>query len=134
MSKTLTRKALATAVGGAFIASMAASPIASAAENPFSMTELSSGYMVAEKGKEGQCGEGKCGGKMEKKVKEGNCGGKEMGKGKEGQCGEGKCGADKKGAKKAMEGSCGEGKKASEGNCGGDKKKMGKEGNCGGNK
>lgn len=111
MSKKLTKKTLATAVGGAFIASMAASPIASAAENPFSMNELSSGYMQVaaegqcggkKEGKEGQCGgkkeakEGDCGGK--KNVKEGNCGEKPKGpmtKGMEGQCGEGKCGGKK---------------------------------------
>ena len=76
---------------------------ANADENPFQMTELSSGYMVAdahgatEEGKteEGKCGEGKCG--------EGKCGGQETdkdgaedaaeeGKTEEGKCGEGKCG------------------------------------------
>ncbi|MYB89462.1 MAG: hypothetical protein F4X93_05840 [Proteobacteria bacterium] len=77
---------------------------ANADENPFQMTELSSGYMVAdahgaaqegateeEKTEEGKCGEGKCG--------EGKCGGEESGadasedgKTEEGKCGEGKCG------------------------------------------
>ena len=79
---------------------------ANADENPFQMTELSSGYMVAdahgatEEGKagEGKCGEGKCG--------EGKCGDQETdkedaedaedaaeeGKAGEGKCGEGKCG------------------------------------------
>ena len=45
------------------------SPLNAAEQNPFQLTELSSGYMVADK--EGKCGEGKCG--------EGKCGkGKKM--------------------------------------------------------
>lgn len=62
---------IAAAVGSAFAASMAAAPIASAAENPFALSGLSSGYQVASnhgaKPMEGKCGgmkagEGKCGG------------------------------------------------------------------------
>ncbi len=62
---------IATAVGSAFVASMAAAPIASATENPFALSGLSSGYQVADttvpKPMEGKCGgmkagEGKCGG------------------------------------------------------------------------
>ena len=116
--KALMTKPVAAAVGTAFVASMAASTTAMAADNPFEATELDSGYMLADghKGKEGKCGEGKCGGE----------------KAKEGKCGEGKCGGDKK----AHEGKCGEGKcggdkKAHEGKCGGDKKD--KDGCCGGN-
>ena len=97
MSHKSTLKPLAVAMGAAFVTSLAFTPVANAAENPFAMTELSSGYMVAEKA-EGKCGEGKCGADKAKK---------------EGKCGEGKCGADK--AKK--EGKCGEGK------CGADKAK-----------
>ena len=111
MSNKTVKNPLALALGAAFVTSLAGASVANAAENPFSMTELSSGYMVADS-HEGKCGEGKCGG--EKKAKEG-------------KCGEGKCG----GEKKAMEGKCGEGK------CGGEKKaKEGKcgEGKCGGNK
>ncbi|HVF34260.1 MAG TPA: hypothetical protein VND91_02935 [Candidatus Saccharimonadia bacterium] len=48
-------------------------------------------YHAAHKGKEGKCGEGKCGGE---KGKEGSCGGE---KGKEGSCG----------GEKGKEGSCG---------------------------
>ncbi len=89
----------ATALGGAL-----AGPAALAADDPFRITELSRGYMVAdshggaEDGEkepcprdddaapaEGQCGEGKCG--------EGKCGG-DGDKPAEGQCGEGKCGGD----------------------------------------
>ena len=108
MNTSQTRKPLAMAIGSAFAVSLMASPIVSAEQNPFSMNELSSGYQVAEKGKEGSCGEGKCGGKKSSK---------------EGSCGEGKCG----GKKSSKEGSCGD-KKGKEGSCG-DKK--GKEGSCG---
>jgi len=75
MAKKHTPKALAAAIGATFVASMAASPVVSADQNPFAMSPLSSGYQVA--GKEGQCGEGKCGGmkKGEKMKKDGSCGG-----------------------------------------------------------
>ncbi len=91
---------LSIALGTSFAITLAASPVANAAENPFSATEFSNGYMVvAESGEghgegEGSCGEGKCG--------EGKCG---EGKGEEGKCGEGKCGEGK-----GEEGKCGEGK------------------------
>jgi len=100
-------KTLSIVLGAAFATTLAASNIANAAEagaNPFAMTNLEGGYQVA---KEGKCGEGKCGGKAEKKKMEG-------------KCGEGKCGGDKE-MKKNMEGKCGEG----------DAKKMKKEGKCG---
>ena len=109
---------LALALGATALGGVLAAPAALAADDPFRVTELSSGYMVADahggarKGKdkpcphdgddapaEGKCGEGKCG--------EGKCG--------EGKCGEGKCG----------EGKCGEGHAPAEGQCG--------EGKCGGN-
>jgi uncharacterized low-complexity protein len=77
--------------------------------NPFSVTELSAGYMqlveakteapkATGKLKMAACGEGKCGGAVmkgsEEKNTEGNCAGnKPMPKAaKEGKCGEGKCG------------------------------------------
>ncbi len=157
MSKKSTLKPLAIAMGAAFATSLAATPVANAAENPFAMSELSSGYMVADSKMEGKCGEGKCGGDKAKK---------------EGKCGEGKCGmkmmdADGDGkvtrdefnaAHEAMfsskdknadgaldaselEGKCGEGKcggkTKKEGTCGGEKStKEGKcgEGKCGGKK
>ena len=114
MRKTNKLTPVAAAMGVALVASMAALPAAQADENPFGMTKLSSGYMVAggHMGKEGKCGEGKCGG--DAKGKEGKCGEGKCGgaaKGKEGKCGEGKCG----GAAKGKEGKCGEGK------CGGAK-------------
>jgi len=103
MSNKTVMKPLAIALGATFITSLAGTTIANATENPFSMTELSSGYMVAEKA-EGKCGEGKCGeGKMQK----------------EGKCGEGKCG---EGKMKGTEGKCGSAEdKAKEGKCGGSK-------------
>ncbi len=105
---------VAAAVGVAFVSSLAASTTALADDNPFSTAELDAGYQLAgEKGKEGKCGEGKCGGD---KGAEGSCGEKDKGA-------EGSCGGDK-----GAEGSCGE--KGGEGSCGGDK---GKEASCGGN-
>ncbi len=101
------KKALSLVLGSAFAASVSTTAV-NAAENPFAMQTLSSGYMVAEhhEGKEGKCGTGKCG--AEKKAK--------GDKAKEGSCG----------GEKAKEGSCG-GDKAKEGSCGGDKAK---EGSC----
>jgi uncharacterized low-complexity protein len=83
------------------------SALTHAAGNPFAINELSSGYSLAanEKGKEGSCGEAKCGanrkaaedGAAADKASEGNCG---ASKTKEGSCG----------ADKTKEGSCGAGK------------------------
>jgi len=143
MSKNTVLKPIAVALGAAFVTSLAGASVANAAANPFGMTELSSGYMVAEGDmKEGKCGEshmkekeGKCGEGMDKSKmkKEGKCGeGMDKSKMKEGKCGEGKMKGDMSKMKK--EGKCGEGK------CGADKmKKMekmekGKEGKCGGSK
>jgi len=128
MSKTTAMKPLALAMGAAFVTSLAGTSVANAAENPFSMTELPSGYMISDSDmKEGKCGashmkekEGKCGEDMDKSKmkKEGKCG-EGMEKGdhhssdkmkKEGKCGEG---MDKSKMKK--DGKCGEGK------CGGKK-------------
>lgn len=61
----MSRKTLITAAAGsAFVAGMAAAPVASAAENPFAMQSLDRGYMTAQAGKmgDGKCGQGKCGG------------------------------------------------------------------------
>ena len=119
MSDKSNVKSLAAAIGAVVIGSVATIPAANADQNPFGMTQLSSGYMVA------GMAEGKCGGK---KMEEGKCGGKKMEgaaeKKMEGKCGEGKCGANKK----KMEGKCGEGK------CGANKKMMEGEGKCGANK
>ena len=88
-NKSIMTKPVAAAVGVAFVSSMAASTVAVAGDNPFEASELDNGYMLAgghEKGEEGKCGEGKCGGE----------------KAEEGKCGEGKCGGEK-----AEEGKCG---------------------------
>jgi len=85
---------ISTTIGTAFVASMSAAPIASAADNPFTLSSLTSGYQVAETAAKPV--EGKCGGKTEAemKAKEGKCG--NTAKMKDGKCGEGKCGADTK--------------------------------------
>jgi len=82
------RTALTLALGTAFAASLAVAPAVNAAENPFKLDSLKSGYQVAEndKSKEGKCGgdkakDGKCGGD---KAKDGKCGGD---KAKDGKCG-----------------------------------------------
>ncbi len=104
----VTKKSIALAVGGAFALTLGAASV-SAAENPFSMKTLSSGYQVAEhhgeKGADGKCGEGKCG--ADKKMEDGKCGADK-------KAADGKCGADKK----MEEGKCGADKKAADGKCG----------------
>lgn len=89
---------LASSVVGAALLGVA-SVGAHAAQNPFAVQELSSGYSVAaaEKAKEGSCGEAKCG--ADKGKREASKAGHE-----------GSCGADRK----AKEGSCGGEKKAAE--------------------
>ncbi len=116
-SKKSTLKSVGLVAGTAFAATLAASNVsaASMSDNPFAMSELKSGYQLAD-AKEGKCGEAKCGAnKIKTKEQEGKCGDAKKAT-KEGQCGEGK--------KKAVkEGQCGEGKK-----------KVEKEGQCGGKK
>ena len=85
--KASSKKALSLVLGGAFAASVSATAV-NAAENPFAIKTLSSGYMVADahEGKEGKCGTGKCGAEKKTKgdkAKEGSCGGD---KAKEGSC------------------------------------------------
>jgi uncharacterized low-complexity protein len=90
-------KALALLVGGAFAASIATTAV-HAAENPFAVKTLTSGYMVADasdsKMKDGKCSTGKCGANKKKAMEE--------------KAHEGKCSADKK----DKEGSCSAEKKA----------------------
>ena len=94
--KNPTKKPIITALGAAFVTSMAFTPVVNADTNPFGATELKTGYMVLA---EGKCGEGKCG--------EGKCGTEKAADTvKEAKCGEGKCGAEKA-ANKAKEGNCG---------------------------
>lgn len=108
MSKKNVRSAIVTAIGATFLAAAATAPVANAAENPFSLTSLSSGYqkVAAEGSCGGKKGESSCGGKGKgqgmkgeshcggKKDGESHCGGK-SGKGGEASCGEGKCGGGK---------------------------------------
>lgn len=100
--KDLSPIALALGITGALACSSAV-----AADNPFSLTELSPSHMVAGEHGEGNCGEGKCGeGKCGEDAEDGAAEGEAA---EEGKCGEGRCG----------EGKCGEGK-CGEGKCGGD--------------
>jgi uncharacterized low-complexity protein len=116
------KKPLALALGAAFTLAGAG-----AQASVFQVSDLASGYMVAQatpatpatpaKPAEGKCGEGKCGAECVKKMsdkgmKESDAKAKCDKMKSEGKCGEGKCGADKD---KAKEGKCGEGK------CGGKK-------------
>lgn len=105
-------KALALLVGGAFVASVAST--VTAAENPFAVKTLTSGYMVADaadtKMKDGKCSAGKCGA-TKKKDAEGKCSADKKDH-------EGKCSADKKG----QEGKCSAEHKDQEGKCSADKK------------
>lgn len=90
------------AIGSAF-AAVALTPVAHAADNPFAANQLSAGYQLAQadtKGKEGKCGEAKCG--AEKKAKDAKCGADKKT--------DAKCGADKKPADKKADGKCGEAK------------------------
>lgn len=80
-----TQKTLSLAIGGALALSVAATTV-NAAENPFALKSLATGYQVADahdaKAADGKCGTGKCG--SAEKMKEGTCGGE---KAKEGSCG-----------------------------------------------
>ena len=95
------KKALTTLIGATVVGSLA-SLSAGAAENPFAMKDLASGYVVAEgeqapKAKEMTCGEGKCGAQMMKQP--------EM------KCGSGMKAEDKAKTEKAIEGKCAAGMK-----------------------
>ena len=108
------RKTLSLVIGSTFVATMAATSI-QAAENPFAIKSLASGYMVAEadtaaamdKPKDGKCGTGKCSASMKKAM---------AAKVAADKAHEGSCSADK-----AKEGSC-HADKAKEGSCHSDKK------------
>lgn len=118
------KTAVSVAIGSAFAAGMAMTPMANAAENPFALQSLDRGYMVADAGMQGKCGgmkpgEGKCGpammdankdGKVTKEEftkaheamfdakdtnKDGVLSGTELKPGMEGKCGAGKCGGMK---------------------------------------
>lgn len=102
MSNKQTIKPLSLLAGTVFTASIAATPVAHADVNPFAISTLSSGYMLADKGTEGQCGankrvnEAECGAnKAVKKVNEAECGADKPKPIVEAKCGEAKCGNNK---------------------------------------
>ena len=76
--KTRNCKPLTLTIGACLAGSLAGYAVADTGENPFTLTPLASGYMVGQAedsqktGKEGQCGEGKCGG--DKAANEAVCG------------------------------------------------------------
>ncbi len=87
---------IANVAGIALTATLAATP-AQADTNPFAMSALTSGYMVADaRGTEGQCG-------ANKGVSEAECGANKAANEAARKAGEGECGANKKPA----EGECG---------------------------
>jgi uncharacterized low-complexity protein len=65
------KKAIGVAVGSAFVAGMAMTPVVNAGDNPFALKSLQTGYMVA--GAEIKAQEAKCGGM--KPAEEAKCGG-----------------------------------------------------------
>lgn len=100
MTKKMSRTTLSLALGTS-LAALGGAHLVNAGENPFSLTQLESGYKVV--------AEAKCGGA--KKEAEAKCGADK-------KTSEAQCGADKKAAeaeKKAVEAKCGEAK------CGGNK-------------
>jgi uncharacterized low-complexity protein len=110
-------KPLAFAISSAILSGLTSSAVNAKTtsdfdKNPFTLTELSNGYMQlaksdkkdSDKVKDGACGEGSCGAAMmkgsEEKTAEGNCAGNKpiptnnkSDKSEEGKCGDGKCGA-----------------------------------------
>ncbi|MGI9274118.1 MAG: HvfA family oxazolone/thioamide-modified RiPP metallophore [Endozoicomonas sp.] len=95
------KNALAVLLGSTLLTGAALTQAAETG-NPFGVTELEAGYMVAEgKTKEGRCGEGSCGDKGTMKKDDGKCG--------EGSCGEKAGSVDKKEMTKKDDGKCGEG-------------------------
>lgn len=99
---------LKLAAGMTVAASFAVAPLAQAADNPFAMQKLDSGYQLAQAASDDKKADGKCG---------------------EAKCGASKT-ADKKADDKKADGKCGADKKK-DASCGADKKK---EGSCGGKK
>jgi uncharacterized low-complexity protein len=93
----MNKTALTVAAGTAFAATLTVAPLVKAADNPFAMDSLKTGYQVADDAKKTDDRKAP---KMSKADKKANA--KMM---KEGKCGEGKCGV-----KNLKEGKCGEGK------------------------
>ena len=122
--KKVNKTPLTLAMGTAVISGFAMN--AQAESNPFAMTELSNGYMVA--AASNKTNHGACGGNVadengnkitaDKKAGKAESGAKT--KKAEGSCGEGMCGGMMQGGKmkKGMEGMCGDMMKGHEGSCG----------------
>lgn len=99
----ISKTRIVLAIGSTLVAGTAL-----AANNPFSLTALDSGYQLAQsdmKQKDGKCGEAKCGANKVKATQTD-------------KTSDGSCGADKK----AKDGSCGADKKMQEASCGANKK------------
>lgn len=81
----------------ALTAATGAAGIAHASSNPFALSPLSQGYMVAaaDKTQDGKCGEGKCAANKKAKASDEKSAVQEKAKTKDGKCGTGKCGAKK---------------------------------------
>lgn len=97
------KKPVSLAIGAALGATLATAPLTgvSAAENPFAMEKLSTGYMLL------AGAEGKCGGDKAKTTEEG-MGAEKDKPSAEGKCGSAKCGADKAASEeKSGAGKCG---------------------------
>ena len=116
------KSTLTLALGTAFAASLTASPVVNAAQNPFAMQSLDKGYMVADAGDKAK--DGKCGGNKETKAKDGKCGASKDAKAVEAKCG-GNMEKDAA-AGKMKDGKCGNAPKMKDGKCG--------EAKCGANK
>lgn len=84
-------KPLSLIISTCMLGTLSGYSIADTQQNPFSIAELTSGYMIA--GNEGVCGEGKCGG-ARKPGSDDNAANTAKTV-TEGKCGEGKCGGDK---------------------------------------
>lgn len=147
--KKFTKTPLTLAMGTAVLSGMAVN--VQADSNPFALSELANGYMVAEASNTKSNSHGACGGNVAdangNRIDQAKSAKKPAAKSGEGSCGEGMCGGMMSGGKmkKGMEGMCGDMMKGKEGACGmmggmsgmdhGDSKKdapKAQEGSCGG--
>ena len=113
---------LAAAMGTAIVSTFAATAVQAEA-NPFSVNEMSAGYMQLAAAHEEKAagGEMKCGANMKKPAEEGKCA--------DAKCGEGKC-AGKKAAEEAKCGDAMKGK-SKDAKCGDAMKEKAPEAKCG---
>ena len=125
-----TQKSISLVVAGAFALTIGAAST-HAAENPFAIKSLSSGYQVADattdtgtKLKDGKCGTGKCSASKKKAMQKAKMEKEMSEKGKEaaGSADMKKDAMEDKTADKAKDGSCSAEMKGKEGSCHADKK------------